>query len=489
MKTSAIIFAIVAAALINISAAAETWDWFPISNNAVLHNMKYDGNQYLYYTSGNQHIEIWRFDLTTKLHQFVGNIAKGSTITDLTIDNNGNVWIIGHEMNLGSYPPTYHTYLNKYDGTQITYIDWLEPWEQNFFKPSFTQNTDKVCIASQGFILTITDNGIIADTLGATKWDTDSLKEKYPLTTLFISETDNFLIDDYLVWRNDADTIFMVNINDSSDYKKLAFADYQISSNDLQNISSIKVIDTSVYLLLSQFQDGYINGLIKLNGNLAQKLSFDNLTDKPFHIISDFVDVGKQRIYGMSIPNPDFSNYDFNENFEGKMMFYDSSNVLISSYDAPVLSFNGSPNKKGQPHRFTDITKIGNDIYCTLNNEHFGILKLSGITSIEEEWEYSFKKNEVWVYSIYPNITATGNNNILTVNFFCNPQYLDNLNVSVSDILGIQNFAIYSISAFNTSTGIGQMQLSIQNKLSIGTHFIILRANNDICVKGIIINK
>ncbi|MDR0926515.1 MAG: hypothetical protein LBO69_01950 [Ignavibacteria bacterium] len=499
MKKTIIMFVITALSLINISAVAETWEWFPINalDYGRVRCLEYDGNNYLYYANSSN--RLWRFDINTKQTELIGKISAGMDIVDMKADSNGNIWIIGYEMNLGDYPNAhYYTYVHKFDGTKITQIDAFEPHKERFLQPSFTKNTDKIYMGSVLGIITITDDGSDFYQLGAYRDDADSIKEKYPYKSIYVNDARNYLYGDYLVWKtiSTKDTVCMVNIKDSSDFKLAAVSDYKFNFDwqpTADYVSRFYVVDTNFYIIDEQFPGiAWYNKFLKIKGDSIVKLPVGSFTDEDRFNVDEFIETDEEQICALMIYTKDTDNYDFHLPYESRVLIFDKEHNLIHSYSPPVLPFNLHPEVQGQPYRLSDITKVGDDIYFGVfylgSGSLCGILKLSYKTDIQDDWAYSFKQNHVWVYDVYPTIVEN-NSNTLTVNFFCNPKHLEKLNVSISDILGAQTNVDYNVSNFDTYTGIGQMQLTIPNKLSIGTKFIVLQANSDMAVKPVIINK
>ena len=95
------------------------------------------------------------------------------------------------------------------------------------------------------------------------------------------------------------------------------------------------------------------------------------------------------------------------------------------------------------------------------------------------------KHSNVWIYNTTQSIIR--NSNEIIVDVFIHPSFLESYYFEMVDVLGCKytNFT-YDILAYDISTGIGKVSLSLKDKYR-GVFFLSLKAQDNIHTKAIMI--
>jgi hypothetical protein len=473
------------------SHTVDDWTFYPIVNGMLTQCIVVDKDtnnifiawrsRYIYKFNLDSNKFIDTFDVKNSVPYDPNVQFQTYLIQGLEVDKNGFIWAI----------ILYGNGLLKYDGEKFVNQSNImgsfanTQWEVGFSKDN---NGDLYCRYYE-LLFKVTDDELIADSV--------FIKHEVPeniyidLHLAFTKTRDLYFLNDkfYFIansWEGGNQNPLLVSMNYINpspqnlkiyDFKE----DFGISYNG-NLITEFYQYQNTLYLTVRK-EVGFTKTEIYVfdadEENII-KLQFDALEEIPFYMIQEFLVT-------------DDGNYIFslimweNENSttsESEIWIFDSDKKLLKKHPAPVMPYLYKPGEAKIMY-FNHLTVVGDDLYM-MSYSHGGLIKLSGALNNIIENNYNIKFSDIWILEAVPN--PVNSNGTTTIDFFCMPSRFEQLTVEVSDILGQKTTDFrYEVLNFNYSTGLGQMQIIFNKKLSKGVNFIVLSLSDEMFAKGIII--
>jgi len=437
------------------------WDKF-----APIKSIKFDnvGDIYLF-TLGDS---IYKYDIVTNkyTHYSFDNSNGLNTVRAIGIGPDGNVIILS--MNEAFYfkDNTWISLKEKIGDYAIS--DWSSSHIYKDFSGNLYFGVDKLIKYSK-------------DSFSVIKQDNWGFKK------FFYYEDELLFIDNYMVFADNyfKDNIYFLDPDNPS--KSLIYNLKNTVKPDTAFISKIQNIGKEIFMLLdhkdktppNSFKDFYV-----LLDGIVRKLEIEYLKQFESYYIRDFITTkNSELLIAIDIFDPNLKES------HSELVYVDRTGKLIKSYAIPKFKSenpNSSFGKEYFPLFISNMTESFGSVYMiSYFNYWDGIFKFTPThVDIEDEKNSIVPGSNIWIFDTYPNPSSIGS---LTAKIFCLPEYINNIKVEISDIMGVQcldcSYELLNYSQFDAR---GQIKVHFKN-LSKGVKILSIKAGGEIYAKCFIV--